>query len=154
MLEWPIPMSTTNLRGFLGLMGFYRCFIHDYASIVSPLIALLGKGQFHWSADAQHAFVKLKKAITKAPVLAPPNFALPFTLEIDASTNAMGVVLQQLSHPIAFFSKVFCQWLQSALTYVRELHTITSTVRKWRHYLLGYPFIILTDHKSLKDLMS
>lgn len=92
--------------------------------------------------------------MTQASVLAPPDFTLPFVLETNALGTAMGVVLQQRSYPIAFFSKVFCPRLQHASTYIRELHAITSTVRKWRHYLLGYPFVIITDHKSLKDLMS
>lgn len=87
-------------------------------------------------------------------MLAPPNFILPFTLETGALVTAMGVVLQQQSHPIAFFNKVFCPKMQRASTYVRELHAITAAVRKWHHYLLGQHFIILTDHKSLKDLMS
>lgn len=60
----------------------------------------------------------------------------------------------QRDHPIAFFSKPFCPRLLRASTYVRELHAITTAVRKWRQYLLGHPFIILTDHKSLKELMS
>lgn len=87
-------------------------------------------------------------------MLANTNFSLPFTIETDASGSAMGVVLLQLEHPIAYFSKVFCPRLQRASAYIRELHAITSSVRKWRHYLLGTSFTILTDHRSLKDLMS
>lgn len=60
----------------------------------------------------------------------------------------------QRDHPIAFFSKPFCPRLQRASTYVRELHAITTAVRKWRQYLLGHSFVILTNHKSLKDLMA
>lgn len=152
--EWPTPLSTTDLQRFFELAGFYRRFIHNYASITSPLTSLLRKDQFHWSKEAQVAFDQLKRALTEALVLAPPNFILPFTLETGASVTAMGVVLKQQSHPIAFFSKVFCPRMQRASTYVRELHAITVVVRKWCHYLLGQHFIILTDHKSLKDLMS
>lgn len=88
------------------------------------------------------------------PVLATPNFSQPFILETDTSDIAMGTVLQQQSHPITFFSKVFCQMMQTTSTYVRELHAITVAMRKWRHCLLGNHFTILTDHMSLKDLMS
>ncbi|MCH82581.1 hypothetical protein A2U01_0003391 [Trifolium medium] len=66
----------------------------------------------------------------------------------------MGAVLMQNNHPIAFFSKQFCPRLLRSSTYVRELHAITTAVKKWRQYLLGHPFTIHTDHKSLKELIS
>lgn len=154
MVDWPLPHIASELCGFLGLTGFYRHFICQYAAITRPLTTLLCKDQFYWSDEATHSFLHLKEAMIQAPVLVLPDFSLPFVLETDASATAMGAILQQRSHPIAFYSKVFCPRLQHASTYIRELHAITSAVRKWRHYLLGYPFIIITDHKSLKDLMS
>ncbi|WVZ02845.1 hypothetical protein V8G54_023651 [Vigna mungo] len=154
MVQWPSPMSLKALHGFLGLTGFYRRFIKGYASIAAPLTTLLKKDGFNWCPAAQSAFDQLKKAMTKAPVLALPNFTLPFQLETDASGSAMGVVLMQQDHPIAFFSKPFYPRLLHSSTYVRELHAITSAMKKWRQYLLGYPFVILTDHRSLKLLMS
>lgn len=154
MVDWPTPTCIKSLHGFLGLTGFYRKFIRSYANIASPLTALLRKDCFKWSPEAQSAFEQLKHAMTLAPMLALPDFSLPFTLETDASGIAMGVVLMQKHHPIAFFSKPFCPRLQRASTYVRELHAITTAVCKWRQYLLGQSFVILMDHKSLKDLMS
>ncbi|WVZ18571.1 hypothetical protein V8G54_005893 [Vigna mungo] len=154
MVQWPSPTSLKALHGFIGLTGFYRRFIKGYASIVAPLTILLKKDSFNWCPAAQSAFDQLKKAMTEAPVLALPNFTLPFQLETDASGSVIGVVLMQQDHPIAFFRKPFCPRLLRSSTYVRELHAITSTVKKWRQYLLGYPFVILTDHRSLKELMS
>lgn len=92
--------------------------------------------------------------MTQALVLATLDFSLSFTIEIDTSGTAMGVVLLQNSNPIAYYNKAFCLSLQRASTYIRKLHTITATIHKWRHYLLDHPFVILTDHHSLKDLMS
>jgi len=66
----------------------------------------------------------------------------------------MGAVLSQGGHPIAFFSKQFCPKLMCSFTYVRELAAITATVKKWRQYLLSHHFVILTDHRSLKELMA
>ena len=154
MLAWPIPSSPTALRGILGLTGFYRKFIKGYAAIASPLTSLLRKDKFCWSPEAHIAFTTLQQAMVSAQVLSNPNFSLPFTIETDASVAAMGAVLLQEDHPIAFYSKVLCPRLQKALAYIRELHAITSSVRKWRHYLLGTSFTILTDHRSLKDLMT
>jgi len=92
--------------------------------------------------------------MTQALVLALPDFSVPFTLETRSSGLTMGAVLMQHGHPLAFFSKIFCPRLQRASTYVLELHAITTAIRKWCQYLLGHPFIILTDHKSLCEVMN
>jgi hypothetical protein len=153
IIDWPQPKTITELRGFLGLTGFYRKFIKGYASIALPLTSLLRKDAFHWTDIASQAFNNLKTAMTQAPTLSLPDFSKPFILETDASGLAMGAVLMQNSHPIAFFSKPFCPRLWRSSTYIRELHAITIAVKKWRQYLLGHPFIIFTDHQSLKELL-
>ena len=95
-----------------------------------------------WTPSTQTAFEALKQALTSAPVLALPDFRLPFTVETDASAIGMGAVLSQQGHPIAFFSKPFTPKLLQASTYVRELCVITIAVKKWRQYLLGQQFTI------------
>lgn len=91
--------------------------------------------------------------MTQIPVLTTPDFSIPFTLEKNAPSSAMDVILLQNTHPIAYYSKVLCPRLQRAFTYFCELHIITVSVCKWRHYLLGNSFTILTNYKSLKDIM-
>jgi len=154
MLNWPQPKSLKQLRGFLGLTGFYRKFVSHYASIAAPLTALLKKDSFTWSEDAQIAFERLKQAMIEAPVLKLPNFNEDFVVETDASGIGMGAVLCQQGHPICYFSKKLCPRMQTALTYVRELYAITSAVKKWRAYLLGRQFVIHTDQRSLRELMT
>ena len=122
--------------------------------MASPLTQLLCKGHFRWSEAATMAFNSLKEAVSTAPVLALPNFTIPFVVETDASGSGVGAVLSQKGHPIAFYSKAFCPKLRASSTYIRELAAITMAVKKWRHYLLGHPFVILTDHQSLRDLMT
>ncbi|MFX6572612.1 ribonuclease H family protein, partial [Acinetobacter baumannii] len=73
--------------------------------IASPLSDLLQDKKFQWSAQAQTAFDNLKQAMTNLPVLVLPNFDQPFELTTDASGVAIGAVLSQLDHPVAFFSK-------------------------------------------------
>lgn len=96
-----------ELRAFLGLIGFYRKFVKNYASIAIPLTTLLCKDAFEWTVASKAAFDLLKTAMTSALVLALPNFIEPFIVETDMSSNAMGVVLMQQGYPIAFFSKTF-----------------------------------------------
>ena len=114
----------------------------------------MSHGQFQWSSEANDAFQKLNDAITTSFVLTLPNFKAPFVVETNASGTGMGAVLSQGGHPIAFFSKQFCPRMANSSTYVRELAAITAAVKKWRQYLLGHQFIIMTDHRSLRELMN
>lgn len=144
VMDWPIPKNLKQLRGFLGLTGYYRRFIKSYATIASPLTNLLMKEAFGWTVDAETAFQKLKQAATTAPVLGLPDFSQPFVLETDASGTGIGAVLSQAGHPIAFFSKKLAPRVQLQSTYVREIHAITTALAKFRHYLLGHKFILRT----------
>ena len=154
ILQWPIPHSIKAVRSFLGLAGFDRRFIRGYATIAAPLVHITIKAHFLWTDAAQDAFEKLKQAVSLAPVLSLPDFEQPFTVETDASGVGMRAVLSQQGHPLAFFSKPFPPKLLSASTYVRELFSVTTAVKKWRQYLLGHRFIIVTDHRSLKELLT
>lgn len=64
-----MPRSVKALRGFLGLTGYYRRFIHNYGMIAAPLTALLKREAFQWTAAGTTVFNDLKNALTTAPVL-------------------------------------------------------------------------------------
>ena len=153
MVAWPTPATVKQLRGFLGLTGYYRRFIAHYAVIAAPLTDLLKKDAFRWTQAAADSFEALKRAMTAAPVLRLPDFSRTFYLETDALDFGVGAVLMQDGHPLAFFSKKLGPWRRSASTYHKELYAIVEAVQKWRQYLLGREFVIRSDQKSLRELL-
>jgi len=148
--DWPVPTNVKEIRGFLGLTGYYRRFIKHYSLTSKPLTLLLKKGaQFVWSSVTQEAFDTLKHALVTAPVLALPQFQKPFTIETDASEVGLGAVLMQEGHPIAFLSQALYPKNAALSTYEKECLAILLAIDKWRSYLQAQPFVIKTDHKSL-----
>jgi len=154
IVDWQQPKNVKQLRGFLGLTGYYRRFIRNYATIAAPLTNMLKKDAFQWNDYATEAFQRLKQAITSQPVLALPNFNLPLKLETDASGSGIGAVLKQVNHPIAYFSKKLSPLMQQKSAYIREFYAITEAIAKFRHYLIGKKFIIRTDQQSLRSLLN
>ncbi|RVW67435.1 Retrovirus-related Pol polyprotein from transposon 17.6 [Vitis vinifera] len=150
MIAWPQPTTITELRGFLGLTGYYRKFVRNYGVLARPLTNLLKKGNFKWDEDAAAAFTMLKQALTTTPTLAMPNFNEPFTIETDASGDGIGAVLTQQGRPIAYMSRALGVTKRSWSIYAKEMLAIVEAIRTWRPYILGRKFFIPTDQRSLK----
>ena len=104
--DWPASTKVTELRSILGLANYYKRFIKGYSKIACPLTDLLKKERkWEWDANCQVSFQKLKDAITSEPVLRQPDLELLFEVHTDSSDRALGGVLMQERHPVAFESR-------------------------------------------------
>lgn len=158
--EFPPPKSPKQLRRFLGMTGWYRRFIRDFADISAPLTDCLKKSKkFLLSEEAFSAFEQLKKCLTEAPLLANADFSRPFVIQCDASTSGIGSVLTQIDtegheHPIYYFSKKLNKAQKSYTITELECLSAVESIKKFRPFVEGHPFKIVTDHASLQWLMS
>lgn len=142
----------------LGLTGFYRKFIPDYARTAIPLYELTSLAvDFVWSESAQKAFDNLKKALTTAPTLMLPKPGQPFILCTDASNFAMGSVLLQrhgdTKRIVAYYSRKFSPAQTRYPAYNRELIAIRDSMLHWRMYLHGAKTVVYTDHASIRHIL-
>eukprot|EP00731_Ephydatia_muelleri_P013583 Em0007g893a len=151
------PRTKTQVRAFLGLTGYYRRFVHNYATLASPLTDLTRKSapeQVEWTAECDRAFRQLKTQLCCYPVLRSPDFNKEFVLQTDASNRGIGAVLSQRDaaggeNPIAYFSKKLLPREERYSTIEKECLAIKLGMEAFRTYLLGRPFIVETDHRSL-----
>ncbi|KAL7298560.1 hypothetical protein TKK_0008334 [Trichogramma kaykai] len=152
--EFPTPKKLRGVREFLGLAGYYRRFIKDFAKIAKPLTTLLQKDtDFIWCENCDIAFQTLKNALCNAPLLIYPDFSKPFIITTDASGYAIGGILSQgepkNEHPVAYTSRMLRGPELNYDTYEKEALAIVHAVEQFRPYIYRHPFIIYTDHQPL-----
>ena len=158
--NWPVPDTVTEARSFVGLCSYMRKFIPGFSSVCKPLHALTQKGvRFEWSDEAQIAFDTLKMLLTSAPVLGfPIETQGKFIVDCDSSNDAIGTVLSQIQdgeeRVISYYSKCFSKAGRRYCTTRKELLAVVSSIKHFHHYLYGRPFLVRSDHGSLRWLMN
>ena len=154
------PKNVEQVRTFLGLAGYYRRFIPNFASLSAPLVALTKKAsKFHWGAPEQNAFEVLQQLLCSAPVLSYPNFAQHFILQTDASDLGLGAVLTQKDglgqeHVISYASRSLSDREKRYSATEKEALAVVFATDHFRAYLLGRHFTLFTDHSALRWLHS
>uniref|UniRef100_A0A8C1GXK8 Gypsy retrotransposon integrase-like protein 1 n=1 Tax=Cyprinus carpio TaxID=7962 RepID=A0A8C1GXK8_CYPCA len=155
--KWPKPVTKKQVKTFLGLVGYYRQFIPNFATLAAPLHDLTKNHLPHhvvWSAEVELAFSSLKQALGENPVLITPDFQQPFIVQTDASETGLGAVFSQQrngeEHPIMFNSRKLLKHEHNYSTVEKECLAIRWVLKKLRYYLLGREFTLITDHAPLK----
>ena len=117
-----------------------------YSKIACPLTDLLKKKRkWEWDAECQATFQKLK-AITSKPVLRLLDLEFSFELHMDALDKALGGVLVQEGHPVAFESQKLDVVEQRYNTHEKEMTTVIHYLETWKHYLMGMQFVVVTNN--------
>ena len=162
--DWPFPQTKSEVRIFLGKVGYYRRFIKNYSAIARPLTDVSGKGSpeeektpIDPDQDKQEAFTTLKEKLTTAPILAYPQFDSdePFILDTDwcQDTNSIGGVLSQKQdgkeRVIQYGGKKMSAAQKNYDPFKGELAALLHFAKKWKYYLQYRPFILRTDHAPL-----
>ena len=152
--EFPRPKNAKNIKQFMGLAGYYRRFIPDFAKIARSLHSLLQNvKRFLWENAQENAFVTLKQKLCSSPILQYPNFNEPFIVTTDASDYALGGVLSQgpigKDLPIAYTSRALISAELRYKTTEKELLAIMHAVKQFRQYFYGRKFTLVTDHGPL-----
>ena len=157
--KMPPPTNVKGVRRFLGMTGFFRRHVPNYAKIAYPLNRLTRKEQkFSWGDAEQSAFDTLKDRLSTAPVMRLPDFLKEFELHCDASGIAIGACLMQRDeegrpHPIAFYSR---KLRDAELNYPpidSEALAVVEAVRHFDAYIYGRHFTIFTDHQPLTSVL-
>lgn len=163
ILNFPTPTTRKEVKRFLGTASWYRRFIPNFSTIAGPLNLLTSTKKkappFLWSPEAEQSFLELKSLLVKAPVLACPNFNLPFEVHTDASDFGIGAMLSQtingVEHPVAYMSRSLSGAERNYSVTEREALAVLIALEHWRCYLEnGHTFSVFTDHAALKWFFS
>lgn len=160
VLKVPLPNTVTELRRFLGMAGWYRRFIKDFAELSAPLQDLLkggGKGRkLAWEEKAKLNFEKLKLKLVSAPLLQPPDFRKEFIISCDASDGCIGGVLSQYSdedpkqdRPIAYASRKLRGPEMHYSTTEKECLSVVFCLERFMEFVEGSEMTVYTDHSAL-----
>ncbi|GFS71567.1 retrovirus-related Pol polyprotein from transposon 17.6 [Trichonephila clavipes] len=157
--NFPTPKNIHDIRSFLGLCSYFRRFIKGFCYLAEPLQSLLKSGvEFHWGPEEVEAFHSLKKALTSDPVLGMYDERASTEIHTDASGYGIGAVLVQIQNNvekvIAYASRTLTKAEKNYSTTERECPAIVWATNKFRPYIFGKHFTVVTDHHSLCWLMN
>jgi len=155
----PRPKTKKEVRAFLGLTGYYRQYIANYASIAAPLSDLTKRGQpnkVRWEDPQEAAYSSLKSLLPNQPILRLHDHSRPYVLRTDASDTGIGAVLLQEwdgeLFPVSYASKKLSSSEMRYSAMEKECLAAVWAVKKFCNYVYNTQFILQTDHQPLAYL--
>ncbi|GFY19898.1 transposon Tf2-11 polyprotein [Trichonephila clavipes] len=158
-IKFPVPTTVKEVQSFLGLTGYFRKFIPAYSQIAKPLSDLTRKDNpFMFEQPQMDAFEKLKKLLTESLVLSIFQQGKTTELHTDASQQGYGTVLLQEAedgklHPVQYMSQKTTPAEEKYSSYELEFLAVVNALKKFRTYLLGNHFKIITNCLAFQKTM-
>ncbi|GJV18153.1 putative reverse transcriptase domain-containing protein [Tanacetum coccineum] len=153
--NWETLRTPSEVRSFLGLVGYYHRFIKNFARIAKPVTILTQKNKpYVWGEEQEEAFQILKDKLCNAPVLTLLDGPEDFIVYYAASGLGLGCVLIHRGRVIAYASRKLKIHEKNYTTYDLELGAVVFALKIRRHYMYGIKSIIYTDHKSLQHIFN
>jgi hypothetical protein len=168
--KWQLPLTVSQLRGFLGVTNYYSGYMPRYAELAAPLSAKLcvnredgkkgSRKPVSWKYGDVRAFEEMKRAMTGQLELFRLDPDKPFILRADASDGAIGAVLEQKHEqgigpfgtvPVGFFSQNLSKHQLNWTPREKETYAVVEALKKWAGWIGLQPIVVTTDHKSLED---
>ena len=153
----PRPTIKKQIRSFMGLAGYYRDFIPNFAALAATLSDLTRKGQpskVEWGEAQEKAYLSIKAFLTREPILRLPDPGRTYFLRTDASDDGIGAVLMQEHDgkvfPVCYGSNKLSSAERNYSTIEKECLAIVWGFKRFHLYLYGVPFVPQTDHEPLK----
>ncbi|XP_014366187.2 uncharacterized protein LOC106717015 [Papilio machaon] len=150
LINLPIPNDSQSLKRALGMFAHYSKWIKNFSEKINPLTAIT---EFPLNETAINCFQKLKSDIAKSAltVIDPHE---TFTVETDASEHSIAASLSQNGRPVAFFSRSLNDSERRHSSIEKEATAVVEALRKWRHYLIGRHFRLITDQRSVSFMFN
>lgn len=158
--SFPLPVNVHSVRQFLGLAGYFRKYIKDFATIAKPLTHLIKKDvQFSWGNEHQEAFEALKEKLVSRPVLAIYDPERQTEIHTDASKWGIAGILLQVQKddtlkPVLYFSRQTNKHEQVYHSYELETMAVVESLKQFRIYLIGIEFKVITDCNAIRSTLS
>ncbi|XP_026317739.1 uncharacterized protein K02A2.6-like [Hyposmocoma kahamanoa] len=150
LLNLPPPSDLSSLRRVIGMFAHYSKWISNFSEKVHDLT---NARIFPLSDNLVKNFNVLKSDIAKSSIHAIDHNA-PLTVETDASDHSIAATLSQASRPVAFFSRMLNKSEHNHSAIEKEAYAIVESLKKWRHFLIGKPFRLITDQRYNDELDS
>ena len=149
ILNMEKPKTKKQLRGFIGMINYYRYMWKQRSQLLAPLSEMAGKNKpFKWTDKHDKAFREIKRIVSKRVLLSFPDYSKPFQLYTDASDLQLGSVLMQEGKSLAFFSKKLTETQKRYGTGEKEMLSVVESLKEFRTMIKGYPIQVFVDHKN------
>ena len=150
LIKLPLPTDPQSLKRAIGMFAHYSKWIPSFSEKIHSLVSCK---TFPMPVLCKNDFKNLKTEIAQSAVSSIEE-GIPFIVETDASEHSIAATLSQAGRPVAFFSRTLSKSERVHSSVEKEAYSIVEALKKWRHFLIGRHFQLITDQKSVSFMFN